>query len=458
MVKMSGNLQMHQKKIVFLTLPFLFLGINQTLANKNSNSEILASDQNVVAFVEGKFTCKEKIKINISAQNRDVFENKTNSLKAVLNALRTRLSFDCEIAKSILVEGLVNKEKIYRGAFSEGTNWRLIDLHIKPKKSLKAAVEKKVKPKTINDDDLNLPPGVQPEQKNKISKEAIILPPVENQNAIDKQETKKQLAAVKNLDSFVNLNKHRVKQDFNLDGYKFSGLMTEIFYGNFKAIPDDQKTRSQVISILRAFSENCGSMPNDIAFAASNYGVPQFREMRRKPMQGFTNLLQDIVRMRDRGFATGDYMGEFQKLNNKHAAYRIEGLEDGKLFISRYGCVGKAPNKFKNNLFKLIRLRTNDSPASHDDIKFNRLMSSEFRKQNNIPDPKVALLKREQSLRVAKTKNSCMTKFKDDQFCQCATDKLVQASFNKEQWHKLSTNFLNIVKFAEMRPRIKTCY
>lgn len=396
----------------------IMLGLIQC-SDAEAEKEILASNQHLTAYVKAPFTCIEKLKITVTGGDGSHLSSKSEALKNLMKALRTRLEFDCEKTKAVMIEGKVKNEIVYRGALSESSNWSLVDLQID------------------NDTEHSVKDG--PFKKEIETAE----------KSVSKQEENT---------FFSNLKKRLKETDFPLDGYRFPVLISHVYQDQLDQIPDDQETRSQVISIIRAFAENCGSLPANIALDATNYGVPQVRRMKRDGLKGLGEMLRDMAKMRDRGFETGDYVGEWRKYSNKYAAYRTEGYEDGKLFISRHGCNDAIPGRLKSNLFDLVSERTNQDPSQYDPLKFTALMSRQYREENNIPDPETEMRKRETKQRVDRVKNSCMARFQDTKFCGCALDQLKQVNLKSEDWDLMSANFLNIVKHASIKTKLQNCY
>lgn len=96
--------------------------------------EVVANHEGLSATIVGEETCSDVLRIVIDAPDSDAFGDDRDDLTVLLKAVRTRLRFDCPKAEDVLIEGVVDDDKVYRGAFSKGTDWALVDL-TRPKSS-----------------------------------------------------------------------------------------------------------------------------------------------------------------------------------------------------------------------------------------------------------------------------------------------------------------------------------
>jgi hypothetical protein len=268
--------------------------------------------------------------------------------------------------------------------------------------------------------------------------------------------------APRNLDNFVEINK-RVAGAFSTAGYKVSGLMTAIYEDRVKDVPDDQKTRSLVFSILKAFADKCGPPSQDVTIAASLYVSPDARRANRG--DGFTVLaeqLKDLAIARDRGLASGDIAGSIRSLQEKRAVLTQEGLDDGLVFLSRHECGTDVYSRFSNNMYGIIMSRSSADAAPYDELRFWALMSPEYRQQNNIPDPAVEMAKRKTAELKRGAEKSCSQNFERAGFCKCAIGKLEVASVSDADWAALSGNFRMVAALGKDRDSImgavRSCY
>lgn len=90
--------------------------------------EVMATHEGLTAVIKGEETCSDVLRIVVQAPDAEVFSQERQRLNVLLKAVRTRLTFDCPQAQDVLIEGEVNGRQVYRGAFSKGTDWVLVDL------------------------------------------------------------------------------------------------------------------------------------------------------------------------------------------------------------------------------------------------------------------------------------------------------------------------------------------
>ena len=101
--------------------------------------EQIASHAGLTATVIGDKACNDVLKIAVDADSADTFGDSRDDLTVLLKAIRTKLRFDCAQAEDVLIEGRVSGQSVYRGAFSKGTGWTLVDLtRVKPAASTTA--------------------------------------------------------------------------------------------------------------------------------------------------------------------------------------------------------------------------------------------------------------------------------------------------------------------------------
>lgn len=240
--------------------------------------------------------------------------------------------------------------------------------------------------------------------------------------------------------------------------YHFSGLIEAIAAGNLRDIPDDQETRSQVGSILRAFTEECGEAPAEVALRAARYISPQLREMERNPGQGIANMLMDLANMRDRALDSGDFTGAWTDYANKNAAFRTEGMHDGKVFVVMHGCLSPEYGQFTRQLYSLIVDRSGRDPARYDEVEFSRMMSPWFREEMNFADPTEALRARQLAAMVDTGTAACAEAFDKPGFCGCVIENLKTAQIGDEVWAAIGSDFRTITRYPELRPHVAACY
>lgn len=268
--------------------------------------------------------------------------------------------------------------------------------------------------------------------------------------------------APRNLNSFAD-PAQRAAAAFQTTGYKITGLMAAVYEGRTKDVPDDQKTRTLVFSLLKAFADVCGPPAQNVTMAATTYVSSDARRANRG--DGLTVLaerLKDLAAARDRGLASGDIAGSVLSLQEKRAVLAQEGLDDGQVFLSRHDCGSEVYSRFSANLHAIIFAHSRDEPASYDELRFWGLMSPEYRQQNNIPDPAAELAKRKTAELKKGAEKNCAQKFERSGFCSCAIGKLEAVSMTDADWTALSGNFRMVAALGKDRDSIlgavRSCY
>jgi len=248
------------------------------------------------------------------------------------------------------------------------------------------------------------------------------------------------------------VNDIETSNDLFAEGYHASKLMEYIYSGKFDDIPDDRKTRALVVSVFTSFNKFCGEGDTSIGAAAIKYGSEEMRQMQRDPAATIAKNLLDIVRMRDSALATGDVMGSVAEYAKKRSILSTEGLEDGQRFVTINGCSGDVFYQFRDNLGRLISQRVNYNPAPHDELKLNALLSPEYRRRNNIPDPSKELRTRALKSYADRTQKGCMDKYEDQPFCTCLAEKLGEINLSDENRAALAKDFKAFPTIVKEKP------
>ena len=163
------------------------------------------------------------------------------------------------------------------------------------------------------------------------------------------------------------------------DDYISSSIVNAIYEKSFSAIPDDLETRRYIVSLLKAFIDNCGQAPDKVAIAALRYASPEYRQMETNPMYSF-KVMGDTLKAMSSGGAAG-----LARLENQRAIFRMEGIQDGTLFIQTYGCQGKESSKFQNNLHSLILGRSHEEIGPRADGRHDNLEQTCLSAYSNGP-------------------------------------------------------------------------
>lgn len=425
-------------------------GLAWGLATTANADRLLAELGPVKAFTADDFSCSPRVHLKLRSESKGVFSSDRPKLEKLVGSVRAVLGFQCEGIKDIRISGLVADEIVFAALTSENTGWRLIDVP------------------TGGDGAGTRPPDitkVPPDDNNSVT--ALALPPAQTLSAVQKlpepvlppaAPAQSGAPTTTSIEQFRDVKQNVDTGGFPTADYKFGGLMTTIYLGRRDDVPDDRKTRANVVSILRAFSENCGEAPAEVALRAVRYGSEQMRQYERNPMKGLTGMLQGLVQMRDRGWNTGDYTGAMADWVGSQAMFTSEGMQDGRAFIARYGCRGREFDQFSRNLYGIILDRSRSDPAPHDEVRYLQTMSSDFRASLGLKNPEVLIRERRLGTLIATTESSCKARFGEDKFCSCAVTKMKSSEIDDAVWTAASTDFRAVAKYPQLRQIVSACY
>jgi hypothetical protein len=236
--------------------------------------------------------------------------------------------------------------------------------------------------------------------------------------------------------------------------YKFGPLMEGLYAGNLTTIPDDQKTRSIVGSILRGIGEICQLTPADVTMKLGPYISPQMRLMSERPGQAIGNILMDLARARD----SKNMMEGLTEFVEKQAAFVAEGVRDGRVFVADHRCASPAYDRITVSLYRIVRERSSREPSAYDEIEYTKLMSPAFRTEQGFADPAVALRKKKLTQAVANAERACKSTFLEGPFCGCTAGKLAQSDLDEGEWASIANDFRHIARVPRMRTIIAACY
>lgn len=239
-----------------------------------------------------------------------------------------------------------------------------------------------------------------------------------------------------------------------IEKYNFGRLMEALYEGGVGSIPDDQKTRSIVGSILRGIGEICQLTPVDVVGKSMTYISPDMRVMSRNPAKGIADILNDLGHARD----SPDMIGGMTEMMEKRAAFAVEGLRDGRVFVANHRCVSLEYEQVTKSLYQIVRERGSREPDAYDEIEFTRLMTPSFRERNGYTDPTEALRERKREQAVASAERACKSVFPDGTFCGCSVERMVQSDLDEVEWASIGADFKSITRVPRMRSVIAACY
>lgn len=260
--------------------------------------------------------------------------------------------------------------------------------------------------------------------------------------------------------AFAAMNRVPANREFPTDDYNFGPLMARIYSGELKSIPDDEKTRAVVVSVVSVINEQCGERDTESSYAAMRYGSKQMRELERDPTSVFKMVLLPYAQMVQR-FNRGDIVGGLEAFSGQGNMIAREGVQDGQLFVGRHNCSGKQFSTFVTYLDQLVVSRSRQNPAPLDDISFSEQMSDAFRKSRGIPHPAVARRERQLQQFASTANDSCVKQYADKYFCTCLTEKIRAMQIDDPEWESIGGRFTNVAqlgtKYPDLRGFVRAC-
>lgn len=243
--------------------------------------------------------------------------------------------------------------------------------------------------------------------------------------------------------------------DLPVDGYIAPGIIKAIQVNDRSVIPDSKEARHYIASILKGITDTCGERSSSVAMATAGYVNPDLA----RGMSGDASVGLDMMAKLLKGAAggPGGLMGAMQSF-----VFLVkEGIEDGRLFVSSNGCVSTDYRAFEANIESLIVARSGTAMAEHDAILWSRLLSPDFRRLNNIPDPDVALRDREIGEYSARAQRSCVGIYDNDQFCSCTVKAIKDLDATMDDWRTLAAAFDTITTTSldksTLRQKVRAC-
>ena len=144
--------------------------------------------------------------------------------------------------------------------------------------------------------------------------------------------------------------------DFPTNRYNAPDVMNGIYAGDYAAVPDDRMTRAVVLGLVRALNDECGEQR---FFDVTAY--MEYAGLSTDPSDIFLDFLQGILAARDTVEQEGDpFAGAeafYEELGFPQDMIAQEGLDDGDLLVSLYGCDSDQVAQFRLNLDDFIVTR-----------------------------------------------------------------------------------------------------
>jgi hypothetical protein len=412
-------------------VPTAFFGA-LCVASAVQADKTLGTFQDITVATKDHFTCEPSVPLRISAADAAVFSDAARMGK-LLGAVRAMLEFECKGVKieDIMFEGFANGTSRYKAVASEKSEWTLLTMTVPEPQTEGSTIARAPSPDTEGTSFL---PDLKPPPPATQPAEGV---PTRSDTSSTSQSPDNNLSNPQ----WDKLRETAEKGTFSTRDYNFPVLMSRIYYGELPSIPDDQRTRSVVISIMKAFNTNCGERASDVALAALRYGSPQMRRIDRNPQSVFDEALLPFYKLM-KGIESGGPMKGLEEFSKASGPLLLqEGVEDGEQFVRTNGCGNAAYKQFARNLDTVILTRTSKEPAPEDDIAFSSLMSPSLRKHYDLPDPETALRERNLKQYTATAVSSCGKAYAKAAFCDCLVKELQSLNLDDSEWKRVGANF-----------------
>ena len=229
--------------------------------------------------------------------------------------------------------------------------------------------------------------------------------------------------------SFNNVN---VGVDFR--SYKVSGILTQLYSGNFDNVADDENTRDYISSLITAMNKHCAKeyegrlgFNSDVA-AVLDYSVYYFFKNSRKTIgqaTGYNNLdatFRSFVSMFD--YSSGRHINQ-------------GGLSDGEAIVRLHGCDGPT-RKLYQNIFKIAHARREIPPDVPNNSFFRAQMSPGNQADLEFGDDQADMMR---SVRKGcENSNPIMNKDVEG-FCRCQALMIMYGKVSSQDMGRLAGHF-----------------
>ncbi|WP_018098237.1 hypothetical protein [Sinorhizobium meliloti] len=403
--------------------------------------------QEITVAVADDFACGERVKIRLAAPAPASYADRKR-MEQLVATLQAMLRFECESFKDVMFEGFVADQAVYRAVTSEKGGWALLTMKEPAAPAQPTGPAASTTPQEVQSKDtaksflpeLGSPPKPQPRRPAQAT-------PV---------------APSAGSDPWTKMQKTTTAGAFAIDNYNFPVLMSRLYFGEFDKIPDDEKTRSVVVSVMSALNRNCGERPTQVGLAAMRYGSRMMREMDRDPTKVLEHTLGPLAKMIQGFESGGGILSGFEAMASSSGSMIVtEGVEDGENLVRTQGCGTANYKQFARNMDDLILGRSRQEPAPEDEVLFSTLMHPSLRQRLALPDPDAVLRERQMQAYMTAANDSCTKKYTNRVFCNCVVSELKKMEFADGEWEQIGADFSALAKLGrthqELRATVRSC-
>jgi hypothetical protein len=231
------------------------------------------------------------------------------------------------------------------------------------------------------------------------------------------------------------------------NGFRFSRLVGRVYRGELNGVPDDNLTRSLLLSMWPVFNAHCGERNPFLALNMMAYG-------------GFIVGLNSLGTMAADP-ARSDFPSIREGLRTQRPTLFQEPGEDAVLLVTDYGCGSPEFRQFLGNFDRIIATRSSKSPDPFDALAFHELMSDSFRQSLGLPDPAQVRQERQAAKYALEATASCVQQYQQGPFCRCMIQNLQSMKLEDAEWRALAADFSGLSKLAGkyegLRPALRSC-
>lgn len=400
--------------------------------------------QEITVAVADDFACGERVEIRLAAPDPAPYADRER-MEQLVATVQAMLRFECESFKDVMLEGFVGDQAVYRAVTSEKGGWALLTMEepVAPTQRTASNKPQEVQSKDAAESFLpELGSGPKPQSP----------PAAEGTPA----------APSAGSDPWTKMQKTTTAGAFATDNYNFPVLMSRLYFGEFAKIPDDEKTRNVVVSVMSALNRNCGERPTQVGLAAMRYGSRMMREMDRDPTKVLEHTLGPLAKMIQGFESGGGILSGFEAMASSSGSMIVtEGVEDGENLVRTQGCGTANYKQFARNMDDLILGRSRQEPAPDDEVLFSTLMHPSLRQRLALPDPDAVLRERQMQAYMTAANDSCTKKYTNRVFCNCVVSELKKMEFADGEWEQIGADFSALAKLGrthqELRATVRSC-
>jgi hypothetical protein len=404
--------------------------------------KVLGHFQEITVAVADDFACGERVKIRLAAPDPAPYADR-ELMEQLVATVQAMLRFECESFKDIMLEGFVADQAVYRAVTSETGGWALLTMKepAAPTQPIGPAVSTRPQEMQSKDAANSFLPELGLKPKREPPSVAPATPAAPSAGS----------------DPWTRMQKTTTVGSFATDNYNFPVLMSRLYFAEFDKIPDDEKTRSVVVSVMSALNRNCGERSTQVGLAAMRYGSRMMREMDRDPTKVLEHTLGPLAKMIQEFESGGGILSGFEAMASSSGSMIVtEGVEDGENLVRTQGCGTANYKQFARNMDDLILGRSHQEPAPDDDVLFSTLMQPSLRQRLGLPDPDAVLRERQTQAYITAANDSCTKTYTNRDFCNCVISELKQMEFADSEWEQIGADFSALAKLGRTHQGLRT--